>query len=303
MENNKHTNDTFLADWLAGKLSDDALKRQVGEDDYMAYQKLKSSLGSFGLAKPDLETNYAAVKAKKIAALNRQKPRVVPMFRYAAMAAALLLFFGLYQLFVFSNSDVTGFGQQATVRLPDESVVTLNAKSELSYPSLFNYNRTLKLDGEAYFEVAKGSTFTVETAAGKVRVLGTKFNVVACSDYFEVICYEGKVRVGNDESEYILLAGDAIRFYGNSSERFKEVANGKPRWTTGESAFKRTPFQCVVRALEKQYDKQIEFPAPLTDAKFTGSFTHQNLDVALQSVCVPLNLKINYSEGKIILSE
>ena len=37
--------------------------------------------------------------------------------------------------------------------------------------------RSVNLDGEGFFKVAKGSKFDVETSAGTVSVVGTQFNV------------------------------------------------------------------------------------------------------------------------------
>ena len=46
-------------------------------------------------------------------------------------------------------------------------------------------NRDIKVNGEAYFEVEKlhNIPFTVETHDYNIRVLGTKFNVMAYSDF------------------------------------------------------------------------------------------------------------------------
>ena len=41
MEND---NEIYLADWLAGKISNEQLKLLVSEDDFLAYQKLKNAL-------------------------------------------------------------------------------------------------------------------------------------------------------------------------------------------------------------------------------------------------------------------
>ena len=46
MENkNLHTNnDTFLAQWLEGELSDTELKNRISEQDYTAFVKLRKAL-------------------------------------------------------------------------------------------------------------------------------------------------------------------------------------------------------------------------------------------------------------------
>ena len=69
--------------------------------------------------------------------------------------------------------------------------------------------RRVRLEGEAFFKVAKGSTFTVDTKTGSVKVLGTQFNVKNRIGFFEVVCYEGLVGVTvsdyNDETARKIL--------------------------------------------------------------------------------------------------
>lgn len=296
-------NDTFLSDWMAGKLSDHQLKELVTETDFIAYQKLRDTLRNYQVPNPDMERNYAAIKAKRIAKLDQKPTKVFPLFRYAAIAAMMVLLFGLFQLFVFSNSITTDFGKTASITLADNSHVTLNAKSDLSYPSFFRYNRTLKLKGEAFFEVEKGNTFTVETEQGKVEVVGTKFNVIARPDFFEVICYEGKVNVISGTTATLLTHGDAIRFYHHKSETWKENNTPKPTWIAGESTFKNLPLEFVIHQLQEQYNYKVQYPNALKSIRCSGSFTHQDLETALQSICIPLQLKHTANTREIIISE
>lgn len=301
MENEK---ETYLSDWLAGTLSDGQLKQLVGETEFSAYQKLKNTLEGFTVLSPDMEQNFSAIK-QKIEAQKTAKPiKAVPIWRYTTVAAALVLFFGLFQLFYFSNSSQTGFGRIQTVHLPDDSQVILNAKSKLSYPNLFQFNRTLDLEGEAFFEVQKGSTFTVKTALGCITVLGTKFNVNSHKDYFEVVCYEGKVRVETKGKIAVLTPSESIRFYDHTSESRADLSAAKPSWITGETTFRNVPVQYVISQFTNQYNVEVAYPKNLENVKFTGAFTNKDRAIALKSICIPLNLK--YSDngsGKIIISE
>lgn len=299
----ENENETYLSDWLSGKLSDAQLKQLVGEAEFLAYQKLKNTLEDFTVSEPNMEQNFVAIQQKFEAKKTRKPTKVVPLWRYTAVAAAVLLFFGLFQLFYFSNTTETGFGSTQIVALPDHSQVTLNAKSKLSYPNLFQFNRTLNLDGEAYFEVQKGSTFTVKTALGCVTVLGTKFNVNTHKDFFEVVCYEGKVRVEAKGKIAILTPSERIRFYDHTSENWADTSETKPSWITGETTFKNVPVHYVIGQFQNQYHVAVDYPKSVENVKFTGAFTNKNKATALKSICIPLNL--NYSEhgGKIILSE
>lgn len=300
----KNENETYLSDWLANKITDEQLKQLVGNDDFLDYQKLKKALEDLTVEAPDMEQNFSAVQQKWKAQKTKKKVKIFPLSRYTAVAATLLIFFGLFQLFYFSNTTETTFGDNKKLTLPDDSQVTLNAKSKLSYPGLFQYNRTLELDGEAFFEVQKGSDFTVKTNMGWVKVLGTKFNVIAYKDYFEVVCYEGKVRVQSKYKFTILTPTESVRFYGNDYENWADDSAKRPSWISGESSFKNVPVKYVINQFTNQYDVNVEFPKSLESVKFTGTFTHKNIETALKSICIPLHLNfIKNNSGKIIISE
>ena len=54
--------------------------------------------------------------------------------------------------------------QKQEISLPDNSQVSLNALSSVTYnESSWDENRELTLNGEAFFKVEKGSTFEVKT--------------------------------------------------------------------------------------------------------------------------------------------
>ncbi|MGV3696626.1 FecR family protein [Flavobacterium sp.] len=301
MENEK---ETYLSDWLANKISDEQLKQLVSEDDFLAYYRLRNALDSFTVAEPSLEGNFNAIRQKIDSQKSGKASKVIPLWRYAGIAAVVVVLFGLFQTFYFSNTSSAALGATELVILPDNSKVTLNAKSKLSYPNLFNFHRTLELKGEAFFEVQKGSTFTVKTALGCVTVLGTKFNVNAYKDYFEVVCYEGKVSVESKGKIAILSPSESIRFYDHTSENWADNTTTQPSWISGESAFKNVPVKYVIDKFKNQYNVDIDFPKNKEEVKFTGTFTHKNIETALKSICIPLHLNYtNTGSGKIIISE
>ncbi|HEX9980368.1 MAG TPA: FecR domain-containing protein [Flavobacterium sp.] len=304
MKNELDNNETFLADWLAGKIPDEDLKQRVSATDFEAYRQLRDSLSELKIADPDIEKNFAATQEKFRRKEKVKIVRTLPLYRYAAVAAMLVVLFGLYQLFIFSNTIETGFGELSEVHLNDGSEVTLNARSKLSFPSLFRYNRTLKLAGEACFDVKKGRPFTVETPQGNVSVLGTRFNVISRSDFFEIICFEGKVQVNNDKESVVLTKGNAVRFYHGKVEKWDTTQQNLPLWMSGESGFRNTPLEFVIGNLENQYNYSIEYPTALGQTRFTGTFTHSDITTALKSVCIPLNLKYTVTDNrKIVISE
>ena len=301
-ENN--ANETFLSDWIAGKITDDQLKLLVSESDFEAYRKLQFSLKAVQVAEPDMSRNFIAIQEKIANKKSRKKSKVLSLFTYVAVAASMVLFFGLYHLLSFSNTFQTDYGKTDSMILSDGSTVTLNAKSKIDYPTLFQYSRSLKLEGEAYFKVAKGSTFTVATSEGKVQVLGTQFNVNVQSNFFEVHCFEGKVKVTTATTTHVLTQGQTVQVFNKNAETSEDVTEQKPTWIHGESSFHNTPLQAVIAQFQNQYQCQVQFPKSLSTVRFTGSFTHQNSDTALQSICLPMQLHyVKTDSGTIRISE
>ncbi len=299
----KNENEQYLSDWLAGKLSDDQLRELVSETDFLAYQQIKNILGNSTVVAPDSAASFDTIKKKLAEKKSAPPKKVIPLWTYA-VAACLIVTLGWYQFYFLSNEVQTLVGTSKTITLKDNSKVTLNAKSKVLYANLFQYNRTIQLEGEAFFEVEKGRSFTVKTDLGEVKVLGTKFNVTSFDDYFEVVCYEGKVRVETKQRTTILTQGESVRFYNGSFENWADATLQQPLWMDGETAFKKVPMKYVMSKFEDQFDVEVAFPKSVENITFTGSFTHKNRETALQSICIPLQLKYtNSSDKKIEISE
>ena len=174
-------------------------------------------------------------------------------------------------------------GAQTRLRLPDGTLVVLNAGSRLVYPQDFGVdNREVELSGEGYFEVERNEKlpFHVQTPSLSVRVLGTKFNVRDYPNDEEAVVslLEGKVALDNRlraEAEMILLPNEQVtldKAEGHMKKETKEVKNIL-EWTSGKLFFDELPLPEVVKILERSYDVHITFATDsLRDFRFYGSF-------------------------------
>lgn len=184
--------------------------------------------------------------------------------------------------------------------LPDGSVVTLNANSSISYKR--RWQRSLSLEGEAFFEVTKGATFSVSTTTGTVTVLGTSFNVYARDRAFEVACKTGKVQVEIPQLtlKEQLLPGQLIAFRSDTIQHASRAPELMDRWKEGEFYFEAQPLDFVVSELQRQFDVDIEVVVS-KEKVFSGYFTNKDLKKALDMVCLPLNLTYRKSGRRSII--
>ncbi|WP_298514914.1 FecR family protein [uncultured Kordia sp.] len=292
----------YLAKWLDKSMSDEEFKEKVSPEAYASYVKIRDGISVYELLNTPIDNSFLKIKAQ----INQKKVKKLPLLRYVAIAASIILCFSLY--IIFQNDTIVinaAIAQQENVVLLDGSQVIVNANSTLIYEEKdWKHNRELSLEGEAYFEVKNGSQFTVKTTNGTVNVLGTKFNVKTRQDFLEVTCYEGKVKVSYGNESKILTALQSIQKIDGNLLKVQQLPHDilAPAWFQNESRYNSVPLRYVLLDLESQYNITIDKINIDDTLIFTGSFTHTNKRLALQSVFQAFNIK--YSEknkGKIEL--
>lgn len=299
----------YFADWMEGKITETEVKKNIPEKEFLAFQKINASFEIIAELERPLDTtlkNIKTISQKKSTKVSENKPKVIQLYLKWAMsiAAIFVLFFGVKNYLTASKTSiVTNYGEQKSITLIDGSDVILNAKSSIKYnASSWKDKRELLLDGEAYFKVAKGNTFTVHTKNGSVTVLGTQFNVNSSTNYFNVICYEGKVKVVAGNKTNILTPGKGISTTNATQSLFK-IETKKPNWIHGESSFNNTPLVFVIAELEKQFHVTFDKTAIDENIKYTGSFNNKKLTLALLTVFKPMHISWKKEGDKIILSK
>lgn len=299
---NEHIDDTFLSRWLDNDLTNDELVSFQKTKAYKEYQKIIDATENFNAPNFDKQKVFEKITKKTI---NKKVRKLIPNWMYAAAASVVILLSTVYYLTGRNEVFSTTFGEQLALVLPDGSEVLLNSKSSITYKKSdwFDGKRTLELKGEGYFKVKKGATFSVHSDNGSVNVLGTQFNVKTNPSYFEVLCFEGKVQVKNNQETAILTQGVSFRKIENKATEKGSFTKTKPNWIDGESSFNNTPLQFVLKELEKQYQIKISSTNIDINTLFTGTFTNKNLDLALQTICAPLAIQFTINDATVVLSK
>jgi len=300
----KYHNTYYLADWLAGKISDETLKELISEADFQEYLKIREAsdlMHYFEKTDMSIPENIRKTYPKK----QIKKTKITSKKVWFGIAASLLLLFGLYRALTF-NTDVlikTGIGETRQVVLLDGSEVILNANSTLSYSKRqWDDKRAVYLQGEAFFKVKKGSDFVVKTDQGQVKVLGTQFDVKSLTDLFQVVCFTGKVWVKTSKIDTILTHGKGVRLSGDKVQHL-DLSELQPDWLSGENTYRNTALKYVLKDLENQYNIHFDTSGIDVNVKFTGSFPHQDLQKALAAVFKTLGIKYFVKNNQIILKK
>ena len=138
----------------------------------------------------------------------------------------------------------TAAGQRRRVRLPDDTVLSLNEDTSVRLDA----DRRLQLQrGEVFVEVAPRSTaarFVVRTPQRAVTALGTRFAVRAGADGTGVLVTQGKVEVSGVAGN--LVAGQQLR-PGAAEASAAERASHALAWTRDVLAQTEAPLIAPVR--------------------------------------------------------
>ncbi|NMH89350.1 FecR family protein [Flavivirga algicola] len=297
-------NDTFLARWVSGDLSASELEAFKKSRDYHKFKKINEGAQKLKIPEYNKQAGFSKLQQYlEQEKHSKKRGKRISALVYGA-AAVLIIAFGLFYFLNLQSHYQTGFGEQLALVLPDNSKVHLNANSQIDFnPKGWNAKKEVELKGEAFFDVEKGDAFKVLTKMGEVEVLGTEFNVITGQNFFEVQCYQGRVKVNSlkTEEEAILIAGEAFRRVNGVIEKWT-FTNKKSSWLYGESTFRNTPLSQVIIALENQFNVTFITTKINTKEKFTGVFTHKNLKLALKTVFETMNITYTIKdENKIIL--
>ncbi|WP_025742520.1 FecR family protein [Aquimarina pacifica] len=299
--------DNFLARWISGDVSEEELSSFKKHPDYKKWLAIQQASNQISFSEFNANTSFEELKAT-IGAKNSKKKSTLLYKWLSGVAACAAIIIGILFLY---NQDTTyknSIAEQQMVVLPDGSEMLLNALSTAKVNiKEWETRRELFLDGEAYFKVKKGSTFSVHTSLGKVQVLGTQFSVNTVDNVVLTIkCYEGKVSVLSEGENRILTSGMAFQKQENEIQEWN-FEKLKPTWVIDEeTSLYKVPAAQVITLLKRQYQLKIKGQELVNERLlFTGSFSNSDLKQALYSVFGTLGVEYELiSENEIrILSE
>lgn len=223
-------------------------------------------------------------------------------------------------------------GSNTQLKLPDGSIVWLNAGSKLNYEKINETGlREVYLTGEAFFDVVKNPKrpFIIHTSSIDIKVLGTKFNVKAYPDdkTVETSLIRGSVEVtvkNRPEEKYLLKPNQKLILMNEAyiekiaaehqtlppkspviiirqlSYLKGDTAAIETSWVRNKLDFADEPFAELAKRMGRWYDVEFEFRNKnMEDENLTGSFETETLVQSLEALRFSINYRFNYKiEGK-----
>jgi transmembrane sensor len=213
----------------------------------------------------------------------------------------------------------TGFGEKRTITLPDQSVVTLNAASSITYDHTWDDKkpREVWIEGEAFFDVqhlnkdttriTPGQKFIVHSNGINIEVLGTSFNVRSRHGKTNVGLVTGKIKVDYQEGDVekpgavIMTPGDYIEYEDNKLVKTTKLEKPEriKRWTQVPLTFTDATLGEIIETLQDNYGYAVRVSEQsIMKLKIEGDINVTNVEELLTVITTTLNVKIDQRAEK-----
>jgi ferric-dicitrate binding protein FerR (iron transport regulator) len=318
----------LITRYLAGEASHEELVKlhtwiSNSKENMTYFQHLKNiwdnSEHSAGEKMIDVEKAFKMIKKR----VTFQSPAISFWYSWEKIAAILIipLVLGNLLYFLFHTNDPTthqepvynelfaAFGTRSALKLSDGTSVWLNSGSSIKYPDRFvGNNRTVFLNGEAYFEVESDpkKPFIVETSSLNVKATGTKFHVSAytSAEEAEVTLVSGKVKVSvTDDKKNISSSTLNVNqhFSFNKASETTLIINVDTykyiSWKDGKLIFRNEPLSQVVKMISQVFNIDIEIKGEeIQNYCFRATFQDESLTEILK--LLKMSSPIDYIEVK-----
>lgn len=226
----------------------------------------------------------------------------------AAVLVAVVLVMVLRDNLVFRGSRIeTQVGEVRDVTLPDGTVLTLGAKSQLDHDIGKRQRRVELLEGEAFFAVSEDAErpFIVVVDDVSITAVSTQFEVRRRSASVKVAVLEGIVEVAQPAAEPVRVQpGEGVVAVKRQQLDVSSVrTNDIGAWREGRLVYENATLADLAADANRYGTARIiiETP-PLAQERITSSFKATQVEGVLQALQVALPIAIRReSNGDIVL--
>jgi transmembrane sensor len=216
-----------------------------------------------------------------------------------AAGAAAVTFFALTPALDRPDAPLeTKIAHARPLRLPDDSVVTLDAAAEIDVRFTEKERRVSLTSGEAFFEVTRNERrpFFVEVGEAVVRVVGTKFDVRRGDGHLGVSVLEGVVQVSISENACamrVLRAGERAEFEQRAPSEVQAVhISSAGACRDGRLSYDNAPLGDLVADLNRYYAPGVSLSSSAKNLRVTTSFRTDEIPVFLDALSAVLPVEV-----------
>lgn len=241
------------------------------------------------------------------------KPQVYLKYAAVVLFAIIISGIGGYKYYNPKVVALVNNSNQNTVitTLPDGTTIYLAQNSTLTYTKRFvGKTRNVKLEGEAFFDVAKNpdKPFLIDTKAASVKVLGTSFNLKSTnSSNFELNVVEGRVGVSlnsNKNESVVAIAGDKVLAMDNKLIREKALLAKTTKNSMVRLQFQDESLSNIINVINKTYGSSLQLSGDVLKNKKISVTFENDISSIVNILSVSFNLElIHQPDSTIILKE
>jgi len=307
--------DVLLSKFLAGEATPEEAIRvntwiEFSEENRERYSQAERLWTMTAIGK-DLPQTALGLRSFK-------RTRFVRSYRYAAVAAILLMFSVtavLYKIQTPNRSVVAWEIKQtrneiAALNLPDGSSVVINRQSVMKWrKGLAGTSRDVVLAGEAFFDVKHDDhkPFVVSIGDVKIRVLGTAFNVHnrRQEGVVQTSVVRGKVMMYTAQKQIIIDAGMTGIYKRKTNELLlmKLKNENSLAYATHSLSFSAAPLLEVSNELSKAYEVKFVFEnANVLDCRLTTEYHNKSLPFIMDVIAESLGLSYTIKGNIVYIS-
>lgn len=273
-----------VADWFTTQEGKAYLKEIMDEEYY------SNKEGDYDTSFDKKETLKEINKA-----INIRKKRFV----FGKIAAVLIPFLLLSSVFWYVNTKLdllgiskmqaisTGNGEKSQIIFQDGTRAYINPETTITFPEKFGFqNRSVVLNGEAYFDIAKNPNrpFIIHAKKSSVKVLGTSFLMTSykSDENIKIVLDEGRIAfIGKNDAKKELKAGEKLIYNtetGNITVRVKHEQNSYNKEKDKLIIFENDNLKTVVKTLRRWYNVSfVVKDSALYNHSFTTTFKNNSI--------------------------
>ncbi len=291
---------------------------QFKKEHPLEYNTLKSlwlRKGTIEIKNFDNQKAWNIVK-QKMTSKQKNTAKIIPFYRkFQNIAAAIILLILATTAFFYLQktpatevqiAQIESTQQAQELRLSDGTKIWLNSKAKISYPQEFQGDtRSVKLEGEAFFEVAKNpdKPFIITTRHSSIQVLGTSFNVNNEKEKTTISVKTGKVEVTSSFIDKKVILAPRQSAIVNNETITKHPLNNENylAWKTGIFNFTDSPLSDVIRDLNTYFSGKFILNKQDLDCRFNGQFNQLSADEVAKILQRSCDITITDQQGQLVI--